>query len=222
MRNLEEVDGCGFEYALDFHWKFNGKKTWFTAVRRRRWIRIRRLIGSELETQMEPHSEDVSRKDFIFNVGHFCHSQKRVDNGKRLFTPLYSLLNNVNKKRRSEDASTAVRMRNISMLDLFKINENEEVTQNVPTNFTGKPKLAKYRTFHNTDSVYLEQKFVHHTIIRDVKALVTLDIRNVLVALSCAYFDAIVEILEPLAETSVKFNISADTKINEFVLLYIS
>ena len=64
LRRLDEVDGCGFEYALDFpnkvgKWKFIGKWTWFTSVRRRRWIRIRRLKQADAESAKEIRTDHV-------------------------------------------------------------------------------------------------------------------------------------------------------------------
>jgi hypothetical protein len=46
LRQSGEVDENGWQYALDFPWEFAGRRTWVTSVRRRRWIRVRKLADT--------------------------------------------------------------------------------------------------------------------------------------------------------------------------------
>jgi len=54
------VDEHGWEYALDFPRKFYGARTWLSNVRRRRWIRVRRV--KERQTQAE-ESKQIRKQE---------------------------------------------------------------------------------------------------------------------------------------------------------------
>jgi hypothetical protein len=45
LRESGEVDEEGWQYALSFDFPYSGKNHWTKSVRRRRWIRVRRLIA---------------------------------------------------------------------------------------------------------------------------------------------------------------------------------
>ena len=75
MPLADEIDGSGFEYAFDFPRHYSGKRGWFSNVRRRRWIRIRRLRSADDGTEMEAssrsgdHSKSVSDGNVVFLSG---------------------------------------------------------------------------------------------------------------------------------------------------------
>ena len=205
LRNIDEVDGCGFEYAVDFpnalrKWDFIGKWTWFTSVRRRRWIRIRTMRNHEDDHIMKAKAVDpkeTSHRDFIFNIESLNLVQERVYSSvPHVFTTLAvpSLSKRVSERR--EPPSGA------SLLDLFNIGigstEQSTATSPIQHEDESRPKLKRYRAI--SANTMQSQMYVLRAAIQNVKVRVALNVRDVILALALSYFEHVFESLGHLIQ----------------------
>jgi hypothetical protein len=68
LRSASEVDKEGWEYASDFPRKFVAERSWYVAVRRRRWIRVRRLKVSHFEPPKTPRTPSMVARTFSYET----------------------------------------------------------------------------------------------------------------------------------------------------------